>query len=67
MSRYLSFLLLFLPLFVHAQLEGREGSYFVFWEYNRSDYLTSIFDLKGLIRICGMSIPHAKRVIMQNK
>jgi len=41
MTRYFCYVLLCFPLFVQAQREGREGSYFVFWGYNRSDYPTS--------------------------
>jgi hypothetical protein len=56
-------------LFVHAEQEGREGSYFVFWEYNRSDYLTSDIRFKGAytnlwdVHTTGQKGDHAEQVI----
>ena len=45
MSKFIFIFLLGVSFLTQAQQEGRKGSYFVFWGYNRSDYPISDEDL----------------------
>ena len=47
MSKFIFIFLLGVSFLTQAQQQGRKGSYFVFWGYNRSDYPTSDIHFTG--------------------